>query len=98
MKLTASLRAVCLFRPRRSNCIIILSIVFLRLLRALPCSVWWLVARAVVDGVDSVALQGGNLEVDTAELDNITHSHHLLLIVGEEVLQHLINRAFFSND
>jgi len=70
----------------------------LRPLMPSACSVWRLVARAIVAWVDSIALEVGNFEIDAPELYNVTHSDHLLLVVGEKVLQHLINRALLTDN
>ena len=64
----------------------------------MACRIRRLVACTVVAGVNSVAAEGRYLEVHPTKLDDITDAHHLLLIVGEEVFQNLVNRAFLADD
>ena len=56
------------------------------------------VTRAVIDWVNQVALEGRQFEVDSTEFDYVTYSHHLLLVIGREVLKHLIDGALLAND
>lgn len=51
----------------------------------------WLVARTIVARVNTVALESRNLEVYAAEFDYVTDAHDLLLIVWEEIFEHVIN-------
>ena len=81
-------------RTRWANRIVILIAnicAVLRLLTALPCGVRRLVARTVVDRIDPLTLQCAYFEIYPAEFDNIANSHHLLLIIREEVLQNLVD-------
>ena len=70
----------------------------LRLVLAVSGRVRRLVARAVVAGVDAVALEVRDLEVDATELDYVAHSDHLLLVVGEKVFKYLVDGAFLPDD
>ena len=56
------------------------------------------VTRAVIDRVDLVALECRQFEVDSTEFYDVTYSHHLLLVVGRKVLQHLIDGALLPDD
>ena len=56
------------------------------------------VTRAVIDRVDQIALECRQFEVDSTEFDDVTYSHHLLLVVGRKVLQHLIDGALLADD
>ena len=58
----------------------------------------WFVTRAVIDRIDLVALECRQFEVDSTEFDDVTYSHHLLLVVGRKVLQHLIDGALLPDD
>ena len=58
----------------------------------------WFVARTVVNRVYIIAMQGGQLKVDSAKFDYIAHSYHLLLVIRWEVLQHHVDWAFFANN
>ena len=58
----------------------------------------WFVTSAVIDRVDLVALECRQFEVDSTEFDDVTYSHHLLLVVGRKVLQHLIDGALLPDD
>lgn len=64
----------------------------------MPCRIRGLVARTVVAGVNSVAAEGRYLEVHSTKLNDITDAHHLLLVIGEEVFQNLVNGAFLADD
>ena len=39
-----------------------------------------------------------DLEINSTKLDDISNSYDLLLIVGEEILEHVVDRAFLAND
>ena len=84
-----------ILRAGWSNCFVVLITsyiaIVLRLLSALSCRIWRLIACAIVDRVDSIALKGRDLEIYAAKLYYVTNSHHLLLIVGKEVFKDLIN-------
>ena len=65
---------------------------------SLPSRIRWLVARSIEAGIDAIALQRGYFKVHSSKFDNISNTHHLLLIVWEEVLQDLINGSFLTDD
>ena len=58
----------------------------------------WLVTRASVGLINLIALKFSDFEIDSPEFYDISHSYDLLLIVGEKVLQHLINRALLTDN
>ena len=64
----------------------------------LPGCLWRLVATACVLLVDFVAADGGYFEVDSAKLDDVSHSDQLALVIREVVLEHLIDRLLFPDD
>ena len=87
-------RLMVVLGSRWANCIVILVsniCAVLGLLTALPCRIRRLVARSVVDGIDPLALQCANLKIYPSKLNNVTHTHHLLLVVGEKVFEHLVD-------
>ena len=72
--------------------------VILSLIVSPPRRVWWLIARSIILGVNPVAFKGGNLEIDSTKLDNVTDAHDLRLVIREKVLQHLVDRPLFTDD
>jgi hypothetical protein len=43
-------------------------------------------------------VKSANFEINAPELNDITHSDHLLLVVREKVLENLIDGTFLAND
>ena len=56
------------------------------------------VTRAVIDRINQIALKCRQFEVDSTEFDDVTYSHHLLLVIGRKVLQNLIDGALLTNN
>ena len=56
------------------------------------------VTRAVIDRINQIALECRQFEVNSTEFDDVTYSHHLLLVIGRKVLQNLIDGALLTND
>ena len=72
--------------------------VLLRRFARVSCRVWRLVTGSIVLRVNFVAVEGRHLEIHSAEFDDVAHTHHLLLVVGEEVFEDLVDGAFLPDD
>ena len=70
---------------------IFIYLILFSLLRASAGRIGWLVTRTIVAWIDPVALQGRDLEVHAPKLNDVTHAHHLALIVREEVFENLVD-------
>ena len=55
----------------------------------LPRRLRRLIATSCVFLGDSVAVERGDFEIDSTELDDVSHSHQLALVIREEILQNL---------
>ena len=65
---------------------------------SLPSRIRRLVACSIEAWIDTIALKRGDFKVDSSKLDDVSNTHHLLLIVWEEVFQDLINGSFLTDD
>ena len=64
----------------------------------LPWCLRRLITTSCVLLCNFVTVEGWDFEIDSSKLNDVSHAHHLTLVVWEEILEYLVNWAFLSNN